>query len=24
MAAVQVVTGVIMWWKRTRARRRAV
>lgn len=23
MAAVQVVTGVIMWWKRTRARQRA-
>jgi uncharacterized iron-regulated membrane protein len=23
MAAVQVVTGVIMWWKRTRAQRRA-
>jgi uncharacterized iron-regulated membrane protein len=21
MAAVQVITGVIMWWKRTRARR---
>ena len=22
MAAVQVITGVIMWWNRTRARRR--
>jgi uncharacterized iron-regulated membrane protein len=21
MAAVQVITGVVMWWKRTRARR---
>ena len=24
MAGVQVVTGIIMWWKRTRTRRRAV
>jgi uncharacterized iron-regulated membrane protein len=23
MAAVQALTGVLMWWKRTRARQRA-